>query len=72
LRPLCRLYGRSGKSAWRLDAPRHHVIGTTTIPRRRERGRNGWGERMLDIIFIVLGMAFFLGCVAYTLACDRL
>jgi len=27
---------------------------------------------MLDIIFIALGVAFFLGCVGYALACDRL
>ena len=27
---------------------------------------------MLDVIFIALGVGFFLGCVAYTYACDRL
>jgi hypothetical protein len=27
---------------------------------------------MLDVIFIALGLGFFLACVAYTYACDRL
>jgi len=27
---------------------------------------------MLDVIFIALGVGFFLACVVYTYACDRL
>lgn len=27
---------------------------------------------MLDAIFIALGLGFFLACVVYTYACDRL
>ena len=27
---------------------------------------------MMDIIYLVLGIAFLIGCVAYTYACERL
>jgi hypothetical protein len=40
--------------------------------RRPGGDRNRWGWHMLDIVFIALGAGFFLACVVYTYACDRL
>jgi hypothetical protein len=55
---------------WRLDAVRCHIHRETLVP---------WREIfaieeviMLDIVFIGIAVVFFVACLAYTLACERL
>jgi hypothetical protein len=56
---LCVLYARRAKSVSRLYGHPSHVSS----------GPIRWDVIMLDLVFIVLGAALFLGALVYARAC---
>ena len=56
---LCRLYAPKIESVSRLYGPPSHL----------NSGPIRWNETMLDLVFIVLGAALFLGALVYARGC---
>jgi hypothetical protein len=56
---LCRLYARATESVSRLYGPPSHL----------NSGPIRWNETMLDLLFVVLGAALFLGALVYARGC---
>jgi hypothetical protein len=57
--PLCRLYAPAIESVSRLYGSSSHLSS----------GPIRWDETMLDLVFVVLGAALFLGALVYARGC---
>lgn len=58
---LCRLYAAPAKAL-------SHLYGASTHLRTNV---NDMGETMLDLMFVILGAALFLGALVYARACAQ-